>query len=111
MKEITDQLIHQMMETIVKEIQPEKIILFGSHAKGYSNPNSDVDFLIVDSKPFGPERSRRKEMARIWKALGRFMTPVDILLYTQKELDSRMNSMNHVAARAIQEGIVLYERH
>ena len=54
--------------------------------------NSDVDFLIVDSKPFGPERSRRKEMARIWRALGKFMVPEDILLYTHAELESRMNS-------------------
>ncbi|MEW6236023.1 MAG: nucleotidyltransferase domain-containing protein [Candidatus Omnitrophota bacterium] len=111
MSNISDVTLSHMVDVIVKVIQPEKIILFGSHAKGVSNPDSDVDFLIVDSKPFGPERIRRKEMARIWKALGKFMLPVDILLFTQTELESRMNSMNNVAARAIKEGRVLYDRH
>ncbi len=111
MNEIINQTISQMVDTIVKEINPEKIILFGSHAKDYSNPNSDVDFLIVDSKPFGPERSRRKEMARIWKALGKFMVPIDILLYYPKEFEQRQNSINNVAARALREGKVVYERH
>jgi len=111
MSNIADVTLSQMVDVIVNEIQPEKIILFGSHAKGFSNPDSDIDFLIVDAKPFGAERSRRKEMARIWKALGKFMLPVDILLYTQTELESRMSSINSAAARAVKEGRVLYERH
>ncbi len=111
MGEVTDPTIVRMMETIVEEIHPEKIILFGSYAKGDARPDSDVDFLIVDSKSFGPQRSRRKEMARIWKALGEFMLSVDILLYTPTELDIRKNSINSVVARALREGIVLYERH
>lgn len=111
MSRVSDQTLSQMVGAIVEEIHPEKVILFGSQAKGDLNPDSDVDFLIVDSASFGPGRSRRKEMARIWKALGKFLQPVDILLYSQGELDSRMNSMNHVATRALREGRVLYERH
>ncbi len=111
MNAVSDQMISQMVAAIVNETQPDKIILFGSHAKEQTHPDSDIDFLIIDSKPFGPERSRRKEMARIWRALRKFMVPVDILLYTQTELENRIHSINHVASRAFREGRVLYERH
>lgn len=111
MNRVSSQTLSLMVKAIVEEIHPEKVILFGSQANGDPNPDSDVDFLVVDSEPFGPKRSRRKEMARIWKALSKFLLPVDILLYTQAELDSRMNSINNVAVRALREGKVLYERH
>jgi predicted nucleotidyltransferase len=100
-----------MVEVIVSEIQPKKIILFGSQAKGNIGMDSDVDLLIIDEHSFGPKRSRRKEMARIWRALGEFMLPIDILLYSEKEIEERRHSMNNIAARALREGRILYERH
>lgn len=110
MNQITEKTIEQMVATIVREFQPEMVILFGSHSQGDAHPGSDVDLLIVDSKPFGPAHSRRKETARIWRALGRFLTPVDILLYSRDEIEKWRNSLNHVIAHALREGKVLYER-
>lgn len=110
MDPVNEQTIDQMVEAIVQVIHPEKIILFGSRAQGDSRPDSDVDFLVVDARSFGPERSRRKEMARIWRALGKFLAPVDILLYSLEEVEQWRYSLNHVAARALREGKVVYER-
>lgn len=110
MSGVNKETLAQMVETIVDEIHPQKVILFGSQARGNPDNDSDVDFLIVDSNPFGPERSRRKEMARIWKALGKYMLPVDLLLYSQTEFDQRKRSRSHVAALADREGKVMYER-
>lgn len=62
-------LLHQMVETIVREVAPETIILFGSRARGDARPDSDVDLLVVETEPFSPQRSRRKEAARLYMAL------------------------------------------
>ena len=62
-------LLHQMVETIVREVAPEAIILFGSRARGDARPDSDVDLLVVETEPFSPQRSRRKEAARLYMAL------------------------------------------
>lgn len=67
-------LLRQMVSTIVSEVAPEMIILFGSRARGDAQPDSDVDLLVVKTEPFSPQRSRRKEAARLYMSLrgGRF---------------------------------------
>ncbi|MFA7239352.1 MAG: nucleotidyltransferase domain-containing protein [Sulfuricellaceae bacterium] len=62
-------LLQQMVEMIVREVAPETIILFGSRARGDARPDSDIDLLVVEKKPFSPQRSRRKEAARLYMAL------------------------------------------
>lgn len=103
-------LLHQMVKIIVREVSPEAIILFGSRARGDSRPDSDVDLLIVESEPFSPQRSRRKEAARLYIALKGSNVSKDILLYSREEFDHWKNSTNHVIGRAVREGKVLYSQ-
>ncbi len=103
-------LLHQMVEIIVREASPEAIILFGSRAHGDAQPDSDVDLLIVESEPFSPQRSRRKEAARLYIALKGLNVSKDILLYSREEFDHWKNSSNHVIGRAVREGKVLYSQ-
>lgn len=103
-------LLHQMVETIVREVAPETIILFGSRARGDARPDSDVDLLVVESEPFSPQRSRRKEAARLYMALRGLAVSKDILLYSRDEFDHWKNSLNHVAGKAHREGRVLHGR-
>ncbi len=103
-------LLQQMVETIVREAAPETIILFGSRARGDARPDSDVDLLVVESEPFSPQRSRRKEAARLYMALRGLALSKDILLYSRDEFDHWKNSMNHVIGRARREGRVLHGR-
>lgn len=103
-------LLHQLVETIVREVAPETIILFGSRARGDARPDSDVDLLVVEREPFSPQRSRRKEAARLYMALRGLPVSKDILLYSQDEFDHWKNSLNHVAGRAHREGRVLHGR-
>ncbi|MCX7858166.1 MAG: nucleotidyltransferase domain-containing protein [Deltaproteobacteria bacterium] len=107
---LTESLLNEMVRVIVKEINPRKIILFGSYARGNINPNSDVDLLIIDDNPFGPGRSRRKKMGALWRSLARFFIPIDILLYSSDEIEQWRDSKNHVIAQAIKEGRVVYEQ-
>jgi uncharacterized protein len=108
MSEISDITLKEMVDRIVEEVHPEKIVLFGSRARGDATESSDIDLMVIESKPFDQTRSRFKEMARIWAALRNFRTPVDILLFSKDEVDHWKNSINHVIARALREGKVLY---
>lgn len=103
-------LLRQMVETIVSEVAPETIILFGSRARGDARPDSDVDLLVVETEPFSPQRSRRKEAARLYMALRGLAVSKDILLYSRDEFERWKNSLNHVVGRAYREGRVLHGR-
>ena len=103
-------LLYQMVKIIVREVSPETIIFFGSRARGNSRPDSDVDLLIVESEPFSPQRSRRKEAMRLYIALKGLNVSKDILLYSREEFDHWKNSKSHVVGRAVREGEVLYGR-
>ncbi|MBP6057550.1 MAG: nucleotidyltransferase domain-containing protein [Nitrosomonas sp.] len=110
--ETTDEkiLLQQMVDTIVREVSPEAIILFGSRARSDARTDSDVDLLIIETAPFSPQRSRRKEAARLYIALKGLNISKDILLYSRDEFEQWKNSANHVIGRAIREGKVLHGR-
>ena len=110
MTQITDSIIGQMVKALVEEADPEQVILFGSRARGDSHEHSDVDLVVVEAEPFGPERSRHKEMMRLRRALRPFRLPVDVLVYSRDDVDYWRDSLNYVLARAMREGTVLYER-
>lgn len=103
-------LLKQMVQAIVREVSPEAIILFGSRARGDARTDSDVDLLVVEREPFSPQRSRRKEAARLYMALRGMALSKDILLYSRDEFDHWKNSLNHVVGRAHREGRVLHGR-
>lgn len=105
-----DALIRAMARALVDEADPEQVILFGSRARGESGPDSDVDLIVVEREPFGTRRSRRAEMHRLDNALRPFPVPSDVLVYSLDEVEYWGDSINHVLARALREGVVLYER-
>ena len=108
---VTDTLLDCLVQAIVDEVDPEQVILFGSRGRGEARENSDVDLIVVEAEPFGPQRSRRKEVVRLYHALAGFHAPADILVYSHEDVAYWRDSLNHVLARALREGKVLYERH
>ncbi len=110
MLQVTDKIISDMVQAIVDEVSPERVILFGSRASNTGETDSDVDFLVVESEPFHSGRSRRHESARIWKSLSRFDVPIDILLFSNDEVEEWRHSLNHIVSRALREGRTVYER-
>ena len=107
---VTEAILDEMVDTLVQEIAPEQIYLFGSRARGNARPDSDIDLLIVESEPFGANRSRRQELARIRRALSLFRVPKDILVYSRDEMATWQHAVNHIIARCLREGKLLYER-
>ena len=107
---VTEEILDEMVDTLVQEIAPEQIYLFGSRARGNARPDSDIDLLIVESEPFGTNRSRRQELVRIRRALSLFRVPKDILVYSRDEMAKWQHAVNHIISRCLREGKLLYER-
>jgi predicted nucleotidyltransferase len=94
------------IQRIVDELNPEKIILFGSYAYGKPNPHSDVDLLII-LKTNAPLKERSWKVSRL--LLPRPF-PVDILVRTPKEVEKALKSGDFFLQEILTRGKVLYER-
>ena len=103
-------VLERMVETIVAEVDPDRIILFGSRARGDSAADSDADLMVVEEGPFGPEHNGHTETVRLIRALADFPVAKDILVYSREEVEYWRDSLNSVVAEALSEGEVLYER-
>jgi len=109
MLQVTDELLKEMTDTIVREVKPRQIILFGSHARGDARPDSDLDFLVVEDGPFDAQRSRRAAMTRLWELMFDYYIPIDFLIFTPEEMEKWKDAKNHVVAHALGEVRILYE--
>ncbi|MBI4430226.1 MAG: nucleotidyltransferase domain-containing protein [Candidatus Omnitrophica bacterium] len=98
--------IGRMVKRIVEQFGPEKIILFGSHARGEAGPDSDVDLLVV----MPVETSKREKRIEIGVSLSDFGVPLDIVLSTPEEVKIRRKIPGTIERPALREGKVLYER-
>jgi predicted nucleotidyltransferase len=94
------------IQKIVDELNPEKIILFGSYAYGKPTPHSDVDLLVVLKTTESPkERSWRVSRLLLPRPF-----PVDILVKTPREIEKALKSGDFFMQEIITRGKVLYER-
>jgi HEPN domain-containing protein/predicted nucleotidyltransferase len=98
-------LIDRMVRRIVRRFHPEKIILFGSQARGDAGPDSDVDLLVVTSLDVrGPEKADK-----IREALGGIDVPKDIIVTRPEDFAWRKDIVGTIEWPAAHEGEVLYE--
>ena len=102
--------LRRIVDTIVNEVDPVRIVLFGSQARGDADDTSDVDLLIVVDEPFQNGRERVDMMTHLWRVLSDIQGPKDLLVYSLEEIEKWREAPNHVIARALREGEVLYER-
>jgi predicted nucleotidyltransferase len=100
--------LRRMVDTIVDEVAPHQIILFGSQARGDATNTSDVDLLIIVEEPIENGRDRMEMMTQLWRALSDVRGPKDLLVYSREEVEKWKHTSNHVIARALREGKVLY---
>lgn len=103
---IDDTLLQEMVRTLVEAIDPDRIILFGSRARGDAKPDSDVDLLVIKDSDEPPHR----RVIPAYRALGRISVPTDILWRTPAEIEEWAGARNYVTTRAMREGRVLYEK-
>lgn len=95
-----------MTERIVTGFQPERIILFGSYARGDAHPDSDVDLLVV--MPDGTDR--RKTAIAIKEALHDVRIPKDVIVTTPDLIARRGHLIGTILHPALREGKMLYDQ-
>ena len=96
----------EIVNRLVREFDPLKIILFGSHARGEANMHSDLDLLVV-LRRVSP---KRREVVEMRCALGDLPVSKDVIVTTPEEIDRRGDLVGTVLRPALREGRVLYER-
>jgi uncharacterized protein len=104
MKKVSQKLIREMVNRIVRRFDPEKVILFGSYATGKAGPDSDVDLLVV--MPFSG--SKRKKAVEIGVELHDMRVAKDVIVVRPDEFEWRKDIMGTIEWPAAHEGKVLY---
>lgn len=103
---VPNQEVFNIAEAIKKAVQTEKIYLFGSHAYGNPNIDSDYDFYLVI--PDGGARPI-DVMQKAYRSLVNTKVPVDIFAdYSSRFRDRR--ELNTLERKIYREGVLLYER-
>jgi len=103
---ITHETIEARARRIVERFHPERVILFGSHARVNAGPDSDVDILVV-MEVDGSVRARAAEVAG---ALHDFGVPEDIVVVRPEDFERRGGLIGTIAWPAAREGQVLHAR-
>jgi predicted nucleotidyltransferase len=95
-----------VVQRIVRQFHPERVILFGSHARGQASSDSDVDLLVVMAVD-GLKRDKQLEVRR---ALRDIPVSVDIVVSTPEEFGWRQEIVGTIEYPAVKEGKVMYAR-
>ncbi len=101
-----DAALAEMIRRILAVGDPQKIVLFGSRARGDARADSDYDLLLVEPSVL----PRHKRAARYRRALTGLAGAKDILVWTPEEVAQWRDVPNAFVTAAVQEGVVLYER-
>lgn len=99
------QLIDEIVQRLVDVFHPERILLFGSRARGTADIESDIDLLVVADCD-DPVHIR---MARAQQALRGVPAAIDVFVSTPDEVKRYGTWLSHTIAVALREGTVLYE--
>lgn len=92
-----------IIDKIKKEIEPEKIILFGSRARKDNLKYSDYDIIIVSKKFKGMDFHER--IISIYEIIDEAI-PIDVLCYTPEEFEKKRKEIG-IVRKACEEGIIL----
>ncbi len=95
-----------MVRRIVERFHPDRVILFGSHARGTAGPDSDVDLLVV----MPVAGSKREKQLEVRLAVHEFKVPKDIIVTTPEDFEWRKEIPGTVERPAAREGRVVYAR-
>jgi predicted nucleotidyltransferase len=102
----TDRLLREMVDRIREAMQPERIVLFGSRARGTAREDSDFDLLVVNES----DEPRHRRAAPLYTKLADLPVEIEIVVYTPDEVKDWSNVPQAFVSTALREGIVLYER-
>lgn len=103
-KRIPQKAIDEVVRQIAEEFHPQKIILFGSYARGKPRPESDVDLLVVMETPLREVEQAIQISQQIDYRFG-----LDLIVRTPKRLKERLEMGDWFLRDVMEEGKVVYE--
>jgi len=98
--------IKDISDTIAARFNPQRIILFGSHAWGSPTSNSDVDLFIIQQS----RKTRLERQREIRRSLFPPELAIDLFVYTPKEVERRLAMGDFFVKDIMTKGKVLYAR-
>ena len=98
--------IRQVATRIGTETNAEQVILFGSHARGAANENSDVDLMIIAESDL-PRFKRSRELDKLFRP---YPFSMDLLVYTPEEFENGKKTYLSFVSTVLREGEILYVR-
>jgi predicted nucleotidyltransferase len=101
---ISNEILNEIEQRLVDRFHPDKIILFGSQARGTADDRSDVDILVIGRF----EGERRRVALAMDRALGDLEYAFDVLISTPEEFEVDRLIPGTVSRYADKEGRVLY---
>jgi predicted nucleotidyltransferase len=96
--------LQKALDTIIRVANPDKVILFGSHARGEETPDSDYDFLVLKK---GIKR-RRKLAQKLYRSFIGVGVPIDVIVNELQEYEDLKKESYMIYKTIDEEGIVLY---
>lgn len=98
------EIIHFLVQRIVEEIHPLRIIIFGSAARNEMEKGSDIDLLVVM-----PEGTHRRHTAQfLYRNIRGVEVPFDILVASPSDLEKHKDNIGLIYRTILQEGRVVY---
>lgn len=98
--------IKKVTQQLIPKYKPEKIILYGSAARGDFTLESDLDFLLI-------KKTKKNFLERNFEASLALKTeiPVDVFVFTPKELEKGIKTLQPFIIEALKTGKLLYDAH
>ena len=101
---IDENILHEVVERIVAAAKPSRVILFGSYGRGDADQDSDLDLMVIERRV----DNRGEEMIRLQEAVGNVGVGVDVLVYSEVEVEERRDWCTSPVYWALREGRTLY---
>ena len=96
----------EIVRRIVATSQPDKVVVFGSRARGDARPDSDYDILVIKES----EEPRYRRSVPLYVALAGLLANVDLMVYTPAEVEEWKMVSQAFITTAMRDGRVVYER-
>jgi predicted nucleotidyltransferase len=100
-----DKIVREIVRRVVEVAEPDKVILFGSAARGEMGPDSDLDFLVIKSGDY----NRSKLEGDLYAAMNGVGLAADFILVTPQQVERYKHSRSLIIYPALNEGVEVYD--
>ena len=97
--------IKRYVHALAREFAPERVVLFGSYARGRPTADSDVDLLVVMKHRRDSTEQALEIRRRIWRSF-----PLDLIVRTPSVIRQRLAQNDMFLTSILHEGRILYEK-